>query len=182
MQDLPIAVYGQGQRGFEMSRALTAWSHDLVLCTDGPARLTRAQRAALNANRIAIRSERIIALSGRNGQLRALRFADGSALARSALFFDTPSRQQSRFAEALGCRFTDTGKIDVGDYEASSVPGVYVAGNILADVQLSIVAAAEGARAAFGMNRALTREDFEARAQRLAPRASIRTTQQIQPL
>jgi pyruvate/2-oxoglutarate dehydrogenase complex dihydrolipoamide dehydrogenase (E3) component len=46
-------------------------------------------------------------------------------------------------------------------YEATSVPGVFVAGNIIKDVQLSIVAAAEGARAAFGINRSLTREDFE---------------------
>jgi hypothetical protein len=38
---------------------------------------------------------------------------------------------------------------------------VFVAGNIIKDVQLSIVAAAEGARAAFGINRSLTREDFE---------------------
>ena len=42
--------------------------------------------------------------------------------------------------------------------------GVYAAGNILKDVQLSIVAAAEGARAAFGINLALTREDFAQRA------------------
>jgi hypothetical protein len=37
--------------------------------------------------------------------------------------------------------------------------------DILRDVQLSIVAAAEGAKAAFGINRALTREDFALRAQ-----------------
>ena len=55
---------------------------------------------------------------------------------------------------------TRSGSILCGEYEASSVPGVYAAGNILKDVQLSIVAAAEGARAAFGINRALTREDF----------------------
>jgi hypothetical protein len=40
---------------------------------------------------------------------------------------------------------------------------VFVAGNIVKDVQLSIVAAAEGARAAFGLNRSLTREDFRTR-------------------
>jgi hypothetical protein len=44
------------------------------------------------------------------------------------------------------------------------VAGVYVAGNIIRNVQLSIVAAAEGANAAFGINRALTREDFEGKA------------------
>jgi hypothetical protein len=41
------------------------------------------------------------------------------------------------------------------------VPGVFVAGNIIKDVQLAIVAAAEGTRAAFGINRALTRENYE---------------------
>jgi thioredoxin reductase len=63
---------------------------------------------------------------------------------------------------------TACGGIHCGQYEASSVPGVYAAGNILKDVQLSIVAAAEGARAAFGVNRALTREDFARRAQQSA--------------
>ena len=41
------------------------------------------------------------------------------------------------------------------------MPGVFVAGNIIKDVQLAVVAAAEGARAAFGINRSLTRQDFE---------------------
>jgi thioredoxin reductase len=45
-------------------------------------------------------------------------------------------------------------------YSATSVPGVYAAGNITRDVQLAIVAAAEGTKAAFGINRTLTREDF----------------------
>ena len=44
------------------------------------------------------------------------------------------------------------------------MPGVFVGGNIIKDVQLVIVAAAEGTRAAFGINKALTREDFAANA------------------
>jgi thioredoxin reductase len=88
-------------------------------------------------------------------------FADGERIARRALFFDTPSRGQSRLAESLGCRYGRDGGVLAGKYEATNVPGVFVAGNILRDVQLSIVAAAEGARAAFGINLALTREDFE---------------------
>ena len=46
-------------------------------------------------------------------------------------------------------------------YEATDVPGVFIAGNIVGDVQLVIVAAAEGAKAAFGIHRSLTREAFE---------------------
>ena len=41
------------------------------------------------------------------------------------------------------------------------MPGVFIAGNIAGDVQLVVVAAAEGTKAAFGINRALTRENFE---------------------
>ena len=46
-------------------------------------------------------------------------------------------------------------------YEATDVPGVFIACNIVGDVQLVVVAAAEGAKAAFGINRSMTREDFE---------------------
>jgi thioredoxin reductase len=79
------------------------------------------------------------------------------------LFFNLPCHHQSELARVLGCQFTPAGAIRCGRYEATSVPGVFVAGNILKDVQLSIVAASEGAKAAFGINRALTREDFKAR-------------------
>ena len=70
---------------------------------------------------------------------------------------------QPKLAESLGCLFDRRGGIVCGDYEATNVPGVFAAGNIIRDVQLSIVAAAEGARAAFGINRELTREDFVSR-------------------
>ena len=33
----PVAVYGRGSRGFEMTRALTAWTNDIVLSPTGPA-------------------------------------------------------------------------------------------------------------------------------------------------
>src|SRR4029079_14366303 len=101
---------------------------------------------------------------GRPGQLPEIVFRGGRRLQRSALFFDTPCSSQSQLAESLGCQFTRHGGIKCGQYEATSVPGVFVAGNIIKDVQLAIVAAADGTRAAFGINRALTREDFERRA------------------
>jgi thioredoxin reductase len=161
----PVAVYGRRQRGFEMARALTAWTRDIVLFTDGPARYTRVERRELERNGIRLIEKRVKALDCARGRLKAVRCADGESIPRRALFFDTPARGQSRLAESLGCRFGRHGGILSGRYEATSVPGVFVAGNILRDVQLSIVAAAEGAKAAFGINRTLTREDFARRAQ-----------------
>jgi thioredoxin reductase len=160
-RDTPVAVYGRGRRGYEMSRALTAWTRDIVLCTDGPARLTAEQRQALKENDIRIREERITGLAGSDGKMRAIEFKGGAMLARRALFFDTPVVEQSRLARSIGCEFDKRGGVKCGRYESTSVPGVFVAGNIIKDVQLAIVAAAEGAKAAFGINKALTREDFD---------------------
>jgi len=164
MRDRRVLVYGRRQRGFEMARALTAWSRDLVLLSDGPARFSGEQRRQLARNRIRLIERRVAALRSRGGRLTAVEFADGSAEPREGMFFDTPSHLQSDLAKSLGCRFASHGGVLCGQYEATSVPGVFVAGNIIRDVQLSIVAAGEGARAAFGINRSLTREDFEPRA------------------
>jgi thioredoxin reductase len=166
----PVAVYGKSRRGYEMARALTGWTRDIVLCSDGKATLTRIQREELRANGIKLREDRIAGLEGGSGRLRAIKFRNGTRLLRRALFFDTPVTGQSRLAESLGCQFNRRGGVKCGRYEATSVPGVFVAGNIIKDVQLAIVAAAEGARAAFGINRALTREDFDRRAARAQPR------------
>jgi thioredoxin reductase len=159
-----IAVYGKGKRGFEMARAMTAWARDIVLCTDGRAGYSPLERQQLERNGIVIVETRVASLEGARGKLHAVIFRDGRRLPRDVLFFDTPSSSQSKLAQSLGCRFGRNGGVLCGDYEATSVPGVYAAGNIARDVQLSIVAAAEGARAAFGINRALTREDFQRRA------------------
>ena len=160
MRGKRVAVYGRRKRGFEMARAMTAWARDIVLCSDGPARYSPDERRQLDRNGIRVIETSVAQLIGRGGRLQSVVFADGTTLPRDALFFDTPSRGQSRLAAALGCRFGRNGGVLSGEYEATSVPGVFVAGNIIRDVQLSIVAAAEGARAAFGINRAITREDF----------------------
>jgi thioredoxin reductase len=165
-RDGALAIYGKGTRGFEMARALTCWSSDLVLCTDGPPRLSVQQRGELRRNGIDVQHKRIARLLGKDGRLHALEFADGSTLAREGMFFDMPTRAQSSLTASLGCQYTRHGGIRCGKYEATSVPGVFVAGNIIRDVQLAVVAAAEGARAAFGINRALTREDFARRVHR----------------
>jgi len=159
-----LAVYGKGSRGLQMARALTAWTGDIVLCTDGRCRFSTGQRRHLEANGILLVEKKVLRLDAEEGRLSAIVFADGSRIEREALFFDTPSSAQSDLTGQLGCRFNRAGGVLCGKYEATSVPGVYVAGNIIRNVQLSIVAAAEGASAAFGINRALTREDFERRA------------------
>jgi thioredoxin reductase len=164
IRNAAVAVYGKRHRAMEMARAMTAWTSDIVICSNGASGLDPSQRKALARNGIRINEKRISTLAGEGTRLRELVFTDGTRLARSALFFDMPTRPQADLAQQLGCSLTSDGGIRSGRYEATDVPGVFVAGNITKDVQLSIVAAAEGTRAAFGINQSLTREDFTRRA------------------
>jgi thioredoxin reductase len=105
--------------------------------------------------------ERIARLDGRGDQLETIVFIDGRRLPCRRLFFDLPSHGRVDLPRQLGCRIRRNGSVHCSGYEATDVPGVFIAGNIVGDVQLVVFAAAEGAKAAFGIHRSLTREDFE---------------------
>jgi thioredoxin reductase len=160
VRDQPIAVYGKGRRGLGLSLELTAWSRDLVLCTDGAPEIAAEDRARLERNGIAIREDRIAALEGRSGILERIVFASGEPLARRAMFFTTGQFQRSALAIRLGCELNDKGTVRTGKYESTHLRGLFVAGDASRAVQWVIVAAAEGAEAAFAINTDLIEEDL----------------------
>jgi thioredoxin reductase len=147
-RDQPIAVYSRSANGVGLAVELTVWSRDIVLCTNGSTRLTEKHRARLAFHRIPWRPEKIARLEGRKGQLERI-------------VFSTPQRQGSDLAAQLGCAFTRKGAVSTGEYEATNIPGLYVAGDASRLVQLAIVAAAEGAKAAFAINTSLIKEDLK---------------------
>jgi thioredoxin reductase len=155
VRDKPLAVYGKGRHGYALALGLLTWSHDLVLCTDGPVALRRAHRERLARNGIEIRDERIVRLEGTDGLLERIVFADGSTLARAGMFFSTGQRQVCNLAEQLGCRFNARGTVITNRKEETGIPGLYVIGDASRDVQFVIVAAAEGAKAGVMVNTAL---------------------------
>jgi thioredoxin reductase len=160
VRDQPIAIYGRGARGVGLSLELTGWSRDLVLCTDGPAEIDEEGRAELSRARIPVREESIARLEGQDGRLTQIVFAGGATLPRRALFFTTGQAQQSQLAVGLGCEMNDKGTVRTGPYETTHLKGLYVAGDASRAVQWVVVAAAEGAEAAFAMNTDLLHEDL----------------------
>ena len=160
VRDQPLAIYGRGERGLGLSLELTTWSRDLVLCTDGPAEIDDEGRARLHRNGIRIREDRVVRLDGTDGILERVALEDGSDLPRRALFFTTGQWQRSDLSNQLGCEFNDKGTVRTGKYETTHLPGLYVAGDASRAVQWVVVAASEGAEAAFAINTDLTREDL----------------------
>ena len=158
-RERPIVVYSRSSNGVGLAIELLIWSRDIVLCTDGVS-LPRRHLDRLKKYAIPWRRERVRRLEGAHGRLRRVVFVDGQTLDREVMFFSAGQRQASNLARQLGCAFTSRGAVRTGTYEASDVSGVYVAGDASRLVQLAIVAAAEGAQAAFAINTDLIKEDF----------------------
>jgi len=157
VRDQPLAIYGRGLRGLGLSLELTGWSRDLVLCTDGPSEIAADGLARLDRNGIRVREDRITRLEGTD-RLARIVFASGAPLDRHALFFTTGQSQHSGLVTALGCEMNEKGTVLTGKYEAAHLPGLYVAGDASRAVQWVVVAAAEGAEAAFSINTELLKE------------------------
>lgn len=155
-----ILVYGKELRGKNLSLTLKTWSDDILLITDGECGLHENDREILRLNGIKLHEGKVARLIGENGQLTHVEFEDGERIERDCMFFNTESYLRSRLLEQLGCPFTDKDGVETGKYEKTEIPGLYVAGNILREVQLVIVAAAQGTEAAFGINTALTKESI----------------------
>jgi thioredoxin reductase len=160
VRDQKLAVYGKGEKGYGLSLELTAWSRDILLCTNGTPEIEPRKLERLARNGISVREDKILRLEGRDGTLERIVFAQGAAAHRRALFFTTGQYQQSALAIRLGCEFNDKGTVRTGKYETTHLPGLFVAGDASRAVQWVVVAAAEGAEAAFAINTDLIREDL----------------------
>lgn len=154
-----IAVLGTGTKGQALALELLGWSKDVVLCTNGPHELDDEERASLDRNGIGVEERPIARLESEDGRLSEIVFAEGPPLPRQALFFSAPTNQSSGIASALGCEFNERGSVRTSSYEKTNVAGLYVAGDASHHVELAIVAAAEGAMAAFAINAELLEED-----------------------
>lgn len=162
VRDQAIAIYGKGDAGRGLALELTAWTADIVLCTDGPSELQPDQIGHLARNGITVFEEPIANLEGADGKLQRIRFVDGRALERRALFFICGERQHSDLPQKLGCTLSRKNAVETGRFEKTDVPGLYIAGDCAKSVQLTIIAAAHGAEAAFAMNTELLRENLRA--------------------
>ena len=158
-RDGRIAVYGSGRNGTGLSLLMKTWSRDILLCSDGPSRLSGKEREKLRNSGIDVIEKKIQRLEGVLGKLDRIVFEDGAAVQRTALFFSTSNVQRSSLPASIGCALTSKGAVRAGRDQRSSCAGIFVAGDASEDTQYVIVAAAEGAKAAMHINAELSGED-----------------------
>ncbi|MGE5351016.1 MAG: NAD(P)/FAD-dependent oxidoreductase [Acidobacteriota bacterium] len=159
VRDKRLAVYARGKAAFALSISLKTWSQDVILCSDGLARLTSEDRKILELHNIKVYTREIARLEGRHGLLQRIVFKNRSSVERDVLFFSTGQKQKSDLAERLGCHFNDKGFIPTNKKQQTNIKGIFAAGDITKDVKFVVVAAAEGARAGVAINVELQEEE-----------------------
>ncbi len=160
MRDPRLAAYACGDSAIEFALGLTTWSRDVILFTNADeTQLSPDDLAPLERNGIRAGEERILRLEAdAAGSLAQVVLQSGSAIPRDAIFVHAGRSQRSEFPEKLGVVLGSDGTAETDTCERSNVPGVWVVGDASRDVQFAIVAAAEGAKAAFAINRELREE------------------------
>ena len=163
VRDQPLAVLAQGERAVHMATLLRGWSDDVVLLTGGPADLSDDDRARLDIAGIPIDERKVRELDSAAGELHAVVFDDGARLPRSALLVAAELRQRSGLAAQVGVKLVATGPVspeavDVDPLYRTSVPGVFAAGDVCAQMPQIAAAVAAGSAAAVSVMASITEE------------------------
>jgi thioredoxin reductase len=160
-RDQPLAVYCRDAEAAPFALAIENWSADVVLCTDGATPLSEREAGQLARRGIAVHTQPIRRLEGHDGMLEQIVFANGTRLARSALFFDTRVAPRCDLAVKLGCALNEKRMVRTDKLTCrTAVAGLYVTGDASEDLNFLSIAVAEGTKAAVAIHKDLRREDL----------------------
>jgi len=135
------------------------WSDDAVFFANGVT-LTAGQREQLVARAIGIVDEPVVSLAVEDDHLTGVVVNGGRNVPRTAVFVRPQFVPNDTLLVGLGCNVRDTGWIHVDGTGATSVPGVWAAGNATNPRAQVITAAGEGSAAAIAINNSLVDEEI----------------------
>jgi thioredoxin reductase len=162
LRDKPLVVIIDDQdQGFHFIQTVYNWSKDLVVCTNGKIFENSDQKCLIQMKGIKIIENKVKAFAGENGHIEKVIFETGETVTVKGGFVLPKPSQSSDFAKDLECKFNSLGGISTDSYGRTNINWVYSAGDasIVVPAQL-IIAAAEGLRAAVGVNRDLIETEF----------------------
>ncbi|HEX8246106.1 MAG TPA: NAD(P)/FAD-dependent oxidoreductase [Longimicrobium sp.] len=151
-----VAIIGWGTSIAKYALYFLTWTDDLTVLTHShPRDMSGEALATLKEHDIGVDQRAVTAFEGKGGTLERVRFHDGASEDFEALFFHVATGPGSTLPQDMGCEVDDEGIVQVDNDFATSVPGVYAAGDITPGTRLVVRAAFEGTRAAMGIHKSL---------------------------
>ena len=159
VRDQPLGVLGGSPEALVHAHIVRQWSSDVVYFTNG-ATLTASEREQLVARAIGIVDEPVARLVVEDDRLTGVELTSGSVVPRAAVFVRPTFVANDQLLTDLGCATATNGWVSVDATGATSVPGVWAAGNATNPRAQVITAAGEGSAAAIAINNDLVTEDI----------------------
>jgi thioredoxin reductase len=163
VRDQPVGVLAGEPAAVAESLAhvhiIRQWSGDVVFFANGST-LTAAQREQLVARAIGIVDEPVVSLAVDDDHLCGVVVTGGRVVPRTAVFVRPQFVPNDTLLVNLGCAVRDNGWVQVDPTGATSVPGIWAAGNATNPRAQVITAAGEGSAAAIAINNSLVDEDL----------------------
>ncbi len=154
----PLAVFRVGPNSIHQALMLKDWSDDVTLLMHGSADLTPEEREQLAARQVKIEETPVARLCAQGADLEAVELTDGRHLPLAAVFTVPCSTLASPLAEQLGCEIEEGmlgTMVKTDDLKQSSIPGVFIAGDMGRAPHSITLACADGAMAGVCAHRSL---------------------------
>ena len=161
VRDRRVGVLWNGPGTADYAQIVRQWSADVVLFAP-VGMVTPAQRTELVARAIGVVEGAVSGLVVENDALTAVSLEDGRRVPRDVVFVPPTFRPHGDLLIGLGCDVDQAGWVTTGPHGATSVPGVWAAGNVVNPRAQVITAAGEGSAAAIAMNADLVAADVRA--------------------
>ncbi len=158
VQDRRLGVLGGTPAAVRYAQIVRQWTHDLVYFTP-PGTLTNSERSQLVARAVGVVEGEVSGVVVDDDQLSGVQMADGRIVPRDALFVPPRFVPNNELLLALGCDVDENGWVSADATGRTSVPGVFVAGNVVDPRAQVITAAGAGSAAAIALNADLVEDD-----------------------
>jgi len=150
-RDRDVVALGWDPHLVGFSSTLLNWARSVTVVTNGVEfQGDDSCRSILVANGTELVEEDAVRFVGERGDLQGVELGSGRVVPTSLVFFSVAHTPRTQLAVALGCDVDDEGYVVVDSEGATSVPGVYAAGDLTPGLQLVQSAAAGGAVAGVG--------------------------------
>ena len=158
-RDKKTVVVGTGRKAVGMALALTTWTRQIVICTNGePPDMEQEVLDQLKALNIPVLDGPIRCVVSKDREISGVELEDGMSLDCERLYFAIGQYPSDDLGAQLGCKRDLLGRLVIDEHNHTSVKNVYAAGDIAHAPQLAIVAASSGAVAAMAIHASLIPE------------------------
>lgn len=154
------AIIANGDKAFHLTSLVNNLTQKLTILTSGKKNFSHHQLQQLEQHHIQVIEKEISEIEHKNGQLHNIIFKDGDKASFEYAYAPTPFEQSSSIPQALGCKLTESGHIEVNAMYKTTENGIFACGDNSTMMRSVATAVYSGNITGAVINNELTEECF----------------------